>query len=148
MGKKLAIAGGVIIFLAIVGAAIGGSGGGKSSTSTSSTTPSAIAAGQPASAAQAAGPEHSEDVAITGCAPDAAGFAAANVTVTNHSSKASNYIVNIVFESGDGTTQIGTGLVAVNGLQPGQQSPQDTSALKPATAGYRCRIGDITRYAA
>ncbi|WP_163548545.1 hypothetical protein [Candidatus Frankia nodulisporulans] len=149
MGKKILIGGGVLVLLIIVATAIGS--GGKSNTSTTpSASSGALAAGQAqaAVAAAPAGPEHSEDVTITACAPDEAGYAAAKVTVTNHSSKASNYIINIVFESGDGATQIGTGLVAVNGLQSGQQSPQDTSALKPALPGYRCRVQDITRYAA
>jgi hypothetical protein len=94
------------------------------------------------------GPAHSEDVAITSCAPDQAGFAAAKVTVTNHSSKASNYAITITFESADGKTQIGTGLVAVNGLAPGQQSNEDTSSLKEATPGYTCKVSEILRYAA
>ena len=113
--------------------------GASASTSTSGTTAKSTSAG----------PAHSEDVAITACAPDDAGFAAAKVVVTNHSSKASNYIVNIVMESPDGKTQIGTGLVSVNGLAPGQaSSPQDASSLQAASGPYNCRVGDITRYAA
>jgi hypothetical protein len=93
------------------------------------------------------GLSHSEDVAITECAPDQAGWAAAAVTVTNNSSKTSNYIVTIIMESADGKTQIGTGLVAVNNLAPGQQSIEHPSSLKDALPGYVCKVGDITRYA-
>ncbi|MBL7501262.1 hypothetical protein I6A84_13160 [Frankia sp. CNm7] len=91
--------------------------------------------------------QHSEDVVITACAPDEAGWAAAAVTVTNHSSKASNYIITILMESPDGKTQIGTGLVSVSNLAPGQQSVEETSSLEDATGPYVCRVGDITRYA-
>jgi|GEM_PF-2132150 len=63
--------------------------------------------------------------------------------------RASNYVINIVMESPDGKTQIGTGLVSVNRLALGQQSaPQDASSLQSATGPYTCRVGDITRYAA
>ena len=113
-------------------------GGGTASTGASSG----------ATVASSNAPAHSEDVAITACTPDAAGFAAAKVVVTNHSSKASNYIINIVMESPDGKTQIGTGLVSVNGLAPGQaSSPQDASSLQSVNGPYTCRVGDITRYA-
>ncbi len=97
----------------------------------------------------ASGPAHAEDVAITACAADpTTGFADAKVTVTNHSSKTSNYAITIAFESQDGTTQIGTGLVAVSNLASGQQSPQDASSLVTATGPFTCKVADITRYAA
>ncbi|WP_256790127.1 hypothetical protein [Frankia sp. AvcI1] len=97
----------------------------------------------------AAGPAHAEDVTITACAADpTTGFAAAKVTVTNHSSKPSNYAITIAFESTDGKTQIGTGLVAVNNLAPGQQSPQDANSLTAASGPFTCKVADITRYAA
>ncbi len=155
--KIFLIGGGVFFLLIIVVAAAGGGGGGTSGTAGSVTAGAPPAAGAPAAGggapapaqAQAqAGPEHADDVAITDCSADAAGWAGAKVTVTNHSSKSSNYVITITFESADGSTQIGTGLIAVNGLRPGQQSPQETSALKDAIPGYKCRVSDITRYAA
>lgn len=94
--------------------------------------------------------EHSEDVAITGCAADATtGYLAAAVTVTNKSSKTSNYIVTIAFESKDGKTQLDTGLVAVNNLDSGQSTNQTAGGLKAAPAGgYTCKLADLTRFAA
>jgi len=132
------------VMLAAAGLAAASLAACKTSTGASASTSTGGA-----TAKASAGPAHSEDVAITACAPDDAGFAAAKVVVTNHSSKASNYIVNIVMESPDGKTQIGTGLVSVNGLAPGQaSSPQDASSLQTANGPYTCRVGDITRYAA
>lgn len=113
-------------------------GGGASTGSTSGAT-----------AASSKGPAHAEDVAIASCGNDDAGFAAAKVVVTNHSSKASNYIVTIAMESPDGKTQIGTALVSVDNLGPGQASaPQDASSLQTPAGMYVCKVASITRLAA
>jgi len=114
---------------------------------TSSTVPatSAVAAPTPK---PAAGEDPKADVAITGCAPGDGGYLAAKVRVTNHSSKPSNYIVTVIFESKDGSEQLDTGLAAVNELAAGQVSNQDAASMKTAPkAGYTCKVGDVTRYA-
>jgi hypothetical protein len=88
-------------------------------------------------------------VTITSCTADATtGYLAAAVTVKNNSSKTSNYIITIAFESKDGAKQLDTGLVAVNNLGSGQSSDQTAGGLKAAPAGgYNCKIADLTRYA-
>lgn len=94
---------------------------------------------------------HPEDVKVTACAADpTTGWADAKVVVTNHSSKSSNYVITIAFESKDGKTQIGTGAVIVQNLLPGQSSsPQDANSLQAAPAGgYVCKISDAQRNAA
>lgn len=109
-----------------------------------------VTSGATPTASSSSGIPHAEDVKITGCANSALGGPAATVVVTNHSSKASNYIVTIAFDSADGKTQLGTGEAAVNDLQPGQSSaPQSAQALTqtPAPAGFTCRLSDLTRYA-
>jgi len=117
----------------------------KTSTGASAST----STGGATAAATSKAPAHSEDVAITACAaqPDT-GWVAAKVTVTNNSSKPSNYIITIAFDSADGKTQLDTGLVSVNALAPGQKTEQDAIGTKDAQPGYTCRVSDITRLAA
>lgn len=148
-GKYVLVGVGVLLLLATCGAVVGGSGGTNTPNGVTAQTAAAAAGGQPAGQAPAApaAVEHAEDVQITNCASDAVGWAEADVVVTNHSSKTSNYIINIVFESADGAQQVGTGLVAVNNLNPGQRSEQTANALKNGIPGMVCKVSDITRYA-
>jgi hypothetical protein len=93
--------------------------------------------------------EHSEDIQISSCATDEFGDAGAQVIVTNHSSKASNYMGTVAFVSKDGSTQIDTGFFAVDNLESGQTSTaQDVMSTHTApAAGYVCKLVDLTRYA-
>jgi hypothetical protein len=92
---------------------------------------------------------HVEDAKIVACAKDPSGFASAKVQVINNSSKPSNYIITVAFESKDGSTQIGTGLASINSLQPKQKAVEEANSLKEApAAGYTCKISDVTRLAA
>lgn len=121
--------------LALVGCEAPGDNAGPASSSTASS-------GVPSTTV-----DHADDVKITSCAPDEYGYVQAGVTVTNTSSKPSTYSVTIVFESPDKATQIGTGLVFVDRLAPGQSTPQTASALEKAAGAYVCSVGDVTRYA-
>jgi hypothetical protein len=148
VGRFLLIGVGVfVLFIVVVTIANSGGGGTTGTSAASSTGPAAAAGAAAAGAAPAGGIQHSEDASVTGCEPDEAGWAAATVTVKNNSSKPSNYVITVVMESADGATQIGSGLVAVNNLAPGQQSVEHTSSIKDATTAYTCKITDITRYA-
>lgn len=109
----------------------------------------------PAKEAVAAAPQKSAslasaDVAITSCAVDQVGYASATVRVTNNSSKPSNYLVTVTFESKDGTTQVATGFVAVDSLQPGQHSDETANSFKESAGSFVCKVNpkDVTRYAA
>jgi hypothetical protein len=88
-----------------------------------------------------------DDVSLTGCKVDSIGWGEATIRVTNNSSKASNYIIELVFESSDGKTQYGTGMAAVNSLQPGQTANETVSSLSDASPDLKCRVQDVTRYA-
>lgn len=153
------IIGGIVV-IAIIGGAIGAAAKKKQGDDTAATVPSTAPVSPPAASAPAAAvapkpkpkpslPAHAEDVVITGCTADpTTGYLSAAVTVTNHSSKTSNYIVTIAFESKDGTQQLDTGLVAVNDLNTGQASQQSALGFKQAPAGgYDCKVADLTRYA-
>lgn len=130
---------GVLILLIAIGSVA--SGGGKKSGGTP-------AGSSKSSTKNTKALQHLEDVTVSKCAPDDAGFAAAVVTVKNSSSKPSNYIVTITFESPDGKTQVGSGIAAVNNLAAGQSASESASSLKAASGNYVCKVADVTRYAA
>lgn len=133
MNTRGGAAAALILSLAIAGC--GSSFGGGSSDKGSGTSNDAL--------------QHASDVSVNSCTADpTTGFVTAKVTVTNNSSKPSNYAITIAFQSKDGSTQLDTGLVAVNNLAPGQTSQQEANGLKTAPAdGYDCKVADATRYA-
>ena len=51
------------------------------------------------------------------------------VTLKNNSSKTSDYMGTVVFESPDGKTQYGTGALFVQGLEPGQTKVEKVMML-------------------
>lgn len=148
---KILTAIGVLVLLGIIGGIAGSSGKSNSTvtvTPAGNAPPALAPAKAPAAPAQPKGIAHAEDVAVTDCVADDAGYAASKVVVTNHSSKPSNYIIEIAFESKDGKTQVGTGTVAVNSLTAGPaSSPQTANSLTKAPAdGYTCKLAQLTRY--
>ena len=66
---------------------------------------------------------------------------------SNHSSKTSNYIVDVTADSADGTTQIDSGTAAANDLAPGQSTDQTAQFTKALPAGATCKVANVTRYA-
>lgn len=86
--------------------------------------------------------QHPEDVSIDACPADLSGTLDATVTVVNHSSKLSNYSVQISFTSADGAVRYGDGYAIINGLAAGQRSTQQVSAFTrpPAGASFVCRV--------
>lgn len=90
-----------------------------------------------------------DDVVITACAEGDFGYASATIEVTNNSSEASNYLIEIAFESADGSTQIGTGYASVNSLAPGQKTTQEAGGLDEVSGQeFTCRVSSVERYAA
>lgn len=153
--KVLGVAGAVVLIIVIASVAAESGSSKKASTTTPASAAAPVATSSATTAAPAvtstpkSAPSHAEDVAIAACTPDELGNASAQVVVTNHSSKSSNYLITIAMESKDGKTQVGTGNVVVNNLGPGQaSSPQTADSVTPAPpAGYTCRVADITRFA-
>jgi hypothetical protein len=86
------------------------------------------------------------DVELTECSPTGAGQMAATVRITNHSSKRSNYVVDIVFESSDGARQLTTRSVIVNDLEPGQVTQQQASTLAQSPGDFDCRVSQVLRF--
>lgn len=118
------------------------------------TTAGAPAAAAPAPAGEAPAPaaagdgDKLKDVEITSCVVDAVlHWPSAELKITNHSSKASNYMVQVEFLDATGT-RIAEGLAATNGLAPGQASVQKAQGASEAKGKVSCKVIDVTRYAA
>lgn len=95
-----------------------------------------------------------DDVTISSCAlpPDNQFLGPqANITVTNRSSKASNYIITIAFNSPDGSQQLDTATAIVNNLSPNQTAKEEASSLKgdlrKTSPKFTCKVVSATRYA-
>jgi hypothetical protein len=73
----------------------------------------------------------------------------APVTITNHSSKRSDYFVTVALESSNRKTQIDTSPVFVQNLEPGQSSVQTadfiTTLTTPAPAGAQVVLQSVQR---
>ena len=94
------------------------------------------------------------DVAVASCALSDNQFEGpqANLTVTNHSSKASNYIIEVVFETTDGGTQLDTGNATITNLAPNQTANEKAVSfkgdLRKTAAEFKCKVANVTRLAA
>ncbi|WP_137989178.1 FxLYD domain-containing protein [Streptomyces vilmorinianum] len=87
------------------------------------------------------------DVKITACEVDpVTKWPSAELLITNRSSKASNYIVNVEFVDAS-NKRLSEAVAASNGVAPGQQSKVTAQGLDQITARITCRITDVTRYA-
>jgi len=118
----------------------GGSGSSKESTSSDSTETSKSSAGES---------DEVDDVKLDSCGDkDALGFVQAGITVTNNSSEASDYLIEITFTSKDGKTQIGTGNTIISNLAPEQSKTETVSALEETDqTEIVCEVSSVDRYA-
>lgn len=94
---------------------------------------------------------HPEDFAIATCKTDSQGNLAATVTITNHSSKSSNYLGTLVWQTPDGKTQLDTSPIVANSLLPGQSTTVNAfsvTAAPTAANAFTCALGDFTRLSA
>ncbi len=101
------------------------------------------------STAKASGIEHAEDIKIESCERDSTtGWVHADITVTNNSSKPSNYMVTVGILSADKATKYDDALASISTLAPGQSSPQTAQSLKSDIPdGFICELSNVTRYA-
>jgi 5-hydroxyisourate hydrolase-like protein (transthyretin family) len=75
------------------------------------------------------------------------GTPSAEVTITNHSSKTSNYIVDLSITSTDGKTQIDAAMVSAQGLAPGQTTTRSAhfKTTQKLPAGATLTIVGVAR---
>ncbi|MFE6483761.1 FxLYD domain-containing protein [Streptomyces sp. NPDC057757] len=143
----------LFVVIGVVGAVVG-SGDDDSSSSTSSSSSVAeeptkgksSASSKEAPAAEVPkGPK--ADVKITKCEVDpTTTWPAAELLITNGSSKASNYLVSIEFVDSSGK-RLGEAFASTNNLAPGQASEQTAQGLDQITTKIKCKVTEVTRYA-
>lgn len=92
----------------------------------------------------------SDDVDVVKCGREQYLGPYADIAVTNNSSKASNYVIEIAFESPDKTRQLGTGAAFVSGLEPGQSKNEHVVSFDTSggSGDFICRIASVQRNAA
>lgn len=139
-----------LALVATVGSASDEEDSGGSSPTTASSGDDATTTAGSDGAADPGESDEVDDVVITACAKDdTLGFAEATVEVTNNSSKASSYMIEIAFESEDGSTQVGTGSAFVTGLAAGQKKVEEvTSFDEPGDQPFTCKVSSVERLAA
>lgn len=87
----------------------------------------------------------SRDVSEPTCQTDEIGFMEAELTVTNQSSERSNYIIEVTFEAPDGS-QLDTGTLLINSLEPGQSRTDTAGALSEPDGEFTCRVVEVSRF--
>lgn len=131
-----------IVIVMILAVAVGKA---VKTTATSTTAPAASHALP--SAASTPAPGAAADIQITGCTVDEIGLAHAALTITNHSSKKSNYTVQVDFVDGSGA-RIGQGFAATNDLDPNAIAKTEAGDLAQVKdAKITCKVSQVNRYA-
>jgi hypothetical protein len=87
------------------------------------------------------------DVGEPDCRVGESGQMEAELTVTNRSSERSNYIIDVTFESSDGS-QLETAVLFVNDLEPDQSTTDVASTFTEPTGEFTCRVVDVERFSA
>lgn len=101
--------------------------------------------GRDTPAQQKPGPEG--DVKITSCEVDpTTSWAAAEVLITNRSSKPSNYYISIEFVDSSGK-RLGEAFASTSNLAPGQKAQETAQGLDQISVRIHCRVTDVTRFA-
>jgi hypothetical protein len=106
------------------------------------------AASAPAAAVPAGDGDKLKDIEIVSCQVDSTiHWPSADLKITNHTSKSSNYMVTIEFVDGSGT-RLAEGLAATNNLAAGQAATVKAAGTAEVKGSVSCRVVDVTRYAA
>jgi hypothetical protein len=136
---------GMIAVVAIIGIMIA-SQASKNTPSTKSSNPTATVSGIDKGIGSA---DASADVKGATLGPvDTLGFRAVSLTVTNNSSKRSNYLIDLAVESPDGAIQYDTSIASVNNLEAGQTTTIDSLPItKTVPADAVVKIKTVTRLA-
>lgn len=127
------IAAGLAALIASGSSKPGGSGGGGGHHKTSVTH----------------GGSAAKDVTITSCTT-VNGRPTAKVKIVNHSSKTSNYIVAVAFDSSDGSVHYRSSLSSsAKSVAPGQTIQRNAAAIQSSsTSGkFTCKVSSVTRWA-
>jgi hypothetical protein len=80
-------------------------------------------------------------------APDVLGIRYETVTVVNHSSKRSDYVIDVAVQSADGKTQYDTGTALINNVDPGQTASDKVMFTNHIPAGAKIVLKTVERTA-
>jgi hypothetical protein len=147
-------AGVVALFVVIAAVAASGSkGGGKSGTSG---TPHSVSSSSSSSKASGGGALTSsgnmshppqDDVKITSCSVDSTlNFPSAKLTITNHSSQPSSYMIQIEFVNSSGA-RVSDGYAAENTVRPGQTVYATAQGTDQVQGQVVCKAVSVDRIA-
>jgi hypothetical protein len=86
-----------------------------------------------------------QDVTVTACQADpAGGRPAADGTIVNHSSKASTYVIDIIFYDSSGN-RASEGGATVGKVEPGATATFHAGGLASAKGPLTCKVASVTR---
>ena len=80
-------------------------------------------------------------------APDAIGIRYEKITVVNHSSKRSDYMISVAVQSADGKTQYDTGTALINNVDPSQTASDKVMFTNHIPAGAKVVLKTVQRTA-
>jgi hypothetical protein len=130
----------VLVVLAILGSLGGSDNDNTNNTDTPKTTsPAGVSSNNSGNHAAA------NDVVISTCTTGAY-FPEVKVTITNHTSKRSNYSLEVTLLDSSGN-KVGDGFAASNNVEAGQTAYVDVAATTTG-AFSSCNIASVSRYAA
>ncbi len=126
------IAAGLAALIASGSSKPGGSGGGHHKTS----------------AAAPHGGSAAKDVTIVSCTTTN-GQPAAKVRIVNHSSKTSNYIVTVAFDSSDGNVHYRSTVSSTSAVGSGETVIRNTAVSKASSnsSTFSCKVDSVERWA-
>jgi hypothetical protein len=87
-----------------------------------------------------------DDVELTDCIADDVGWIKASGTITNHSSEASTYFINVEFVASDGV-RYAEGIATSSTVAPDQTAEWEASGLTEAREATTCNVTAVDRYA-
>lgn len=127
---------GLIVAIAVIASAAGGSKHHDGSSSSSGVSQGV--ASQDASGDVKLGPVQ---------APDALGIRYEKITVVNHSSERSDYMISVAVQSADGKTQYDTGTALINNVDPSQTASDKVMFTNQIPAGAKVVLKTVERTA-
>ena len=115
------------------------------SKSTSTSTPSGSTS--PLSGSNNTAHPPAADVTVTSCRVDpSTNWPAARLEITNHSSKTSNYTVQVQFLNSSGT-RVADGLAAASNVAPGERALETAQSLDTVSGNVTCNVTSVERFA-
>ncbi len=87
-----------------------------------------------------------DDVTLSKCSIDPdLDWPEATLKVVNNSDKPSDYMIEVTFESKDGSTSFGTGNAFIQNLKPGQSKTEKVTGFEDAEGKIKCSVSSVDR---